>query len=162
MQFTSMSPKERHSSGTVITINHNLLLIFMSLSTPCFNFFINDDKVFCTPGLASFLHLPEVFSLLFLFPPYTLPFCRPLYPSYLPSPTSELLPCWCTKLLSWPVTNKLTFLVHAELSPASSEGLLLLPFKKRPSERAICDHSCPVWMSHLKPWSCNSSSDECS
>lgn len=132
-----MSPKERHSSGTVITINHNLLLIYMSLPTPCFNFFINDDKVFCTPGLTSFLHLPEVLSSPFLFPPYALHFVT-LYIStsqYLSIPTSELLPYWCPKLLSWPVTNNLTLLVHTELSPASLEGLLLLPFEAEETVR---------------------------
>lgn len=58
--YFNVTKRERHSSGTAITINHNLLPIYMSLSTPCFNLFINDKKVFCTPGIvASFLHLQK-------------------------------------------------------------------------------------------------------
>lgn len=74
MQFSSMSPRERHSSGTVITINHNLLPVYMSLSTPCFNF-INHNQVFCTPVLLL------RFRNLSFFPPKTcFTFCFPIYP----------------------------------------------------------------------------------
>lgn len=74
MQLSSMSPRKRHSSGTVITINHNLLPVYMSLSTPCFNF-IKHNQVFCTPLLSL------SFRNLFLFPPKScFTFCFPIHP----------------------------------------------------------------------------------
>lgn len=91
MQFSSMSPRERHSSGTVITINYNLLPVYMSLSTPCFNF-IKHNQVFCTS--VSSLR----FRNLFLFPPKScFTFCSPMHPLICQSQhhSTVLLPCQC-------------------------------------------------------------------
>lgn len=91
MQFNSMSPRERHSSGTVITINHNLLAVYMSLSTPCFNF-IKHNQLFCTPVLSL------GFRNLFLFPPKScFAFCSPIHPLTFQSQhhSTVLLPYQC-------------------------------------------------------------------
>lgn len=91
MQFSSMSPRERHSSGTVITINHNLLPVHMSLSTPFFNF-IKHNQVFCTP------ELPLRFRNLFLFLPKScFTFCFPIHSLIFHSQhqSTVLLPSQC-------------------------------------------------------------------
>lgn len=160
-----MSPRERHSSGTVITINHNLLPIYMPLSTPCFNFFIS-DKVFCTLGVvAQFSHLQK--SSVFPLPPkimlYILP---PSISLYLSIPTSQhsvialsvpicssWIDCHHINLLPWSVKNKPTSPVHTKLWPASSEGfLLLLSGEAGQTIRTghQCDYRCPLGINNLK------------
>lgn len=121
MQFTSMSPKKRYSSGTLITINHNLLPIYISLSTPCFNFFIDDNECFA-PLVLSFSFY--IFRTLTAFPlsPNTMLYILPPSKSlYLSIPTSQFnavtlsvslcsswVGCCCTNLFRCSVTNKLT------------------------------------------------------
>lgn len=144
MQLSSMSPRERHSSGTVITINHNLLPVYMSLSTPCFNF-IKHNQVFCTPVLSLrfrnlFLFPPKI-MLYILFPHTSLNLSLPASQHSsvaLSEPIcSSWVDCHFTKLLPWPVASQLTSWVHMKLRQATSEGLVLLSGEAGLSRQAI-------------------------
>lgn len=145
-----MSPRERHCSGTIITINHNLLPIYTSLSTPCFIFFINDDSV-----LHLWFHFIFTSSGIFLLPFLPINMLYSLVPAtslYLLVPSAViLLSCSCTKV----VPGVLQISLSSQHWAASSEGLMLLP--DVPGQTIRIGH---LWIRHLKPRSFNSSTDE--
>lgn len=150
MQFSSMSPRERHSSGTVITINHNLLPVYTSLSTPCFNF-IKHNQVFCAP----------VLSLRFrnLFPPKSsFRLCFPVHPLVFQSQhhSTVLLPCQCpsahprlTATLQSYFPGLLQVNRHETL-PSNFRGPCgTVRWSRTIKTGHQCNHSCPVSISHL-------------
>lgn len=166
MQFSSMSPRKRHSSGTVITINHNLLPVHMSLSTPFFNF-IKHNQVFCTP------ELPLRFRNLFLFLPKScFTFCFPIHSLIFHSqhqsfrcPLSAhlLILCWLplyktTSLAYYKSTALLS--LHEALASNLRGPHATVRWSRTIKKGHQCNHSCPVWISHPKVWSYSSSTAE--
>lgn len=155
MQFSSMSPRERHSSGTVININHNLLPAYMSLSTPCFNF-IKHNQVFCTPVLS------HRFRNIFLFPSKScFTFCFPIHPlifqsqnhstvlllfqcpSAHPMLTATLQSC-CPGLLQ---VNRPLKAWNSNQQPQRASCYCQVKQDSQTGHQ--CNHSCPIWISHL-------------